>query len=50
MQAPDQNQPFGEGFDLDSYRNLLERLQQSKRVKTSLDKKAPLVPRPQSVT
>jgi hypothetical protein len=44
MQAPDQNQPFGEGFNLDSYRNLLERLQQSKRVKTSLDKKAPLAP------
>jgi hypothetical protein len=41
MQAPAQDQPLGPEFNLDSYRNLLERLQQSKRDKERLNKKAP---------
>jgi len=41
MQAPGQNQPLGQEFDLDKYRNLLERLQQSKRNQERLDKKLP---------
>ena len=45
MQTPGQNQPLGTEFDLDGYRNLLERLQQSKRDKERLDKKLPL-PKP----
>lgn len=41
MQAPGQNQPLGPEFNLDKYRNLLERLQQSKRNQERLDKKLP---------
>jgi len=43
MQAPDKNQPLGSDFNLESYRNLLERLQQSKRNVARLDKTAPPV-------
>jgi len=43
MQTPDQDQPLGKNFNLESYRNLLERLQQSKRDRARLDKKAPSV-------
>ncbi len=45
MQAPGQDQTLGPEFDLDKYRNLLERLQQSRRDKERLDKKLPL-PKP----
>jgi hypothetical protein len=41
MQSPGQSQPLGPEFDLDKYRNLLERLQQSKRNQERLDKKLP---------
>ena len=41
MQSPDQNQPLGSEFDLEKYRNLLERLQQSKRDQARLDKELP---------
>ena len=41
MQVTDQNQGGNLIFDLESYRNLLERLQQSKRDKERLNKKAP---------
>jgi hypothetical protein len=40
-QSPDQDQGLGPGFDLEAYRNLLERLQQSKRNTERLDKKTP---------
>jgi hypothetical protein len=42
MQNSGQNQLLGSEFDLDKYRNLLERLQQSKRDQERLDKKLPL--------
>ena len=41
MQSPGQDQPLGPEFDLEKYRNLLERLQQSRRDKERLDKKLP---------
>ena len=42
MQTPGPNQTLGQEFNLDKYRNLLERLQQSKRDQARLDKKLPL--------
>ena len=42
MQTPIQeNQSSAQGFDLDSYRNLLERLQANKRDQQRLAKKLP---------
>lgn len=40
MQTPAPNQPLGEDFNLDAYRDLLARLQQSKRDAERLNKKA----------
>lgn len=41
MQAPGQIPDSMVNFDLDKYRNFLERLQQSKRNQERLDKKLP---------
>ena len=43
MQAPTGEQALGQGFDLNSYRSLLERLQASKRNKEKLDKEVPSI-------
>lgn len=43
MEEEQQGQIEDATFNLDSYRNLLERLQQSKRNKERLDKTAPTV-------
>jgi hypothetical protein len=39
MESSGQEQPFGADFNLEGYRNLLERLQASKRKEVQLDKK-----------
>jgi hypothetical protein len=39
MESSGQDQPFGPDFNLEGYRNLLERLQASKRKEVQLDKK-----------
>lgn len=50
MQTPIQeDQGPAQGFDLDSYRNLLERLQANKRDQQRLDKKLPDSSQPQTV-
>ena len=42
-QASEESQGLGPDFNLESYRNLLERLQYSKRKQIELDKRAPIV-------
>jgi len=39
MEPSEQDQPLGGDFNLEGYRNLLERLQASKRKEVQLDKK-----------
>lgn len=39
---PEGTQDINQDFNLDNYRNLLERLQQSRRNKERLDKKTPV--------
>ena len=50
MQTPiHENQSSAQGFDLDSYRNLLERLQANKRDQQRLVKKLPELLQQQTV-
>jgi hypothetical protein len=39
MESSGEQRPFGSDFNLEGYRNLLERLQASKRKEVQLDKK-----------